>query len=603
MSVLMGMSNSAPFRAREPRLPLMVQVLTDPPLLECWTVDISRSGLGLAAVGAADYPCPAEGAAIQAELCLPDSGALLRLRGTVAWHHEIGSSRGGRALSLGVAVGSVDERGRRALEHYLEHYRFRVVLAFAGPGERRLVEEAVGKEAEVLEAASLPEVERLVGRGDVAVLLLAGDDAGLVYEALESSERLPGARANGTAGIHGDLRPRVICCADVPPLLLLRSFNIGALFRTVERPLTADALHAAVLAGCQDFGVRTEQHRLGLALERTLWRERARGPASGRPLRLGTESLVHASEGMGQVLRLVGTVAPFRTSVLLTGETGAGKDIVARLIHELSGRATADFIVQDCGTLTETLLESELFGNTKGAFTGAVSDRDGLFVAADGGTVLLDEVENTSPGLQAKLLRVIETGEVRPVGGTDTRVVDVRIIAASNRDLQAEVAGGRFRADLYYRLSMFPIHIPALRDRRADILPLARRFLRDACTAFDFPPMVLSAETAELLEAYDWPGNARELRNVIERALLLRGPGAAAIEPRVLPPVVSELRAARAARRTKTQGSLRELVNAFEAELIRDALEASGGAVKEAALTLLAPETTLWRKAKRYRLK
>jgi len=588
---------------REPRLPLHVPVVSDPALLECWSVNVSRSGFGLMAIATDDYPGPLEGSLVEAELRLPDSGALVQVTGRVAWRHDTRLTASKTNIALGLGIEAVGERGREALENYLQHYRFRVAVGFANDAEQQLTSAVLGQEVELLVATSAPELSQLAARGDIAVLLLFGGDreALATILAAKSSDEAP--HAPSAPGFSADLRPRVVACVPADTPLLLRAFNRGSLCAALGPQPLAEELREAVLAACQQHGVRIEQHRLGLSLERALWRERAKGQKERLPLRLGTDSLVHASEAMAQVLELVRTVAPFRTSVLLTGETGAGKEVVARLVHELSGRAARDFIVQDCGTLTETLLESELFGNVKGAYTGAIKDRDGLFVAADGGTVLLDEIENTSPSLQAKLLRVIETGEVRPVGGTERRVVDVRLIAASNQSLESEVAKGRFRADLYYRLSTFPIRIAPLRERRADILPLARRFLRLACESFEFPARTLTAETEAVLESYDWPGNARELRNVIERAVLLCGAEASTIGPGALPQALARAGALRAAQKLERKGSLKELVGVFEAEVIREALAAHDGSVRLTASALATDEATLWRKAKRYQLK
>ena len=224
---------------------------------------------------------------------------------------------------------------------------------------------------------------------------------------------------------------------------------------------------------------------------------------------------------MQAVLDLARSVAPTDATVLVIGETGTGKELIARAIHHWSPRAEQAFVAVNCAALAETLLESELFGHERGAFTGAVAQRRGRFELAHGGTLLLDEVGETSPGLQAKLLRVLQEGTLDRVGGTKTVTVDVRVVAATNRDLARMVAERSFREDLYYRLNVFPIALPPLRDRRADILPLAEHVLHQASRRFGKRVAGFSDEARALLLVYGWPGNIRELQNVVERAAIL----------------------------------------------------------------------------------
>jgi transcriptional regulator with PAS, ATPase and Fis domain len=286
-------------------------------------------------------------------------------------------------------------------------------------------------------------------------------------------------------------------------------------------------------------------------------------------------------------------------AVLLQGETGTGKEVLVRILHRHSGRGDVSLVVQDCGALTETLLESELFGHVKGAFTGAVADHPGLFVLANGGTIFLDEIENTTPNLQAKLLRVLETGDVRPVGGTQVRHVDVRVVAASNKNLGEEVRAGRFRADLFYRLNSFTIDIPPLRERPEDVPELARFFLALFNRSLKRSASGIGPDTEDALRAYAWPGNVRELRNVMERAVLLSRPGEV-ITQRLLPPVLG---AAVPARNEQTgDGSLRARMERVERELIREALERHGGVLRRAAMALGMDPVTLGRRARRHGL-
>src|SRR5271169_6341594 len=247
----------------------------------------------------------------------------------------------------------------------------------------------------------------------------------------------------------------------------------------------------------------------------------------------GLDNIVGQSPKMRAIFDLIQTVAPQSSRVLITGESGTGKELVARAIHENSLRAQAPFITINCGAFPESLLESELFGYMKGAFTGANENRRGLFQAAHGGTLFMDEIGNMSLTMQVKLYRVLQEGKVRPIGSTEETDVDVRIIAATNKDFEKEIAEGRFREDLYYRLSVIPIQLPALRERREDIPLLARHFLETFRKTMEKPIEGLSPEAVRRLENYDWPGNVRELENTMERAVALETTGE--ISLRVLP--------------------------------------------------------------------
>src|SRR5215471_15364344 len=247
----------------------------------------------------------------------------------------------------------------------------------------------------------------------------------------------------------------------------------------------------------------------------------------------GLDNILGQSPKMRAIFELIQTIAPQSSRVLITGESGTGKELVARAIHENSQRAQAPFVTINCGAFPETLLESELFGYMKGAFTGAAENRQGLFQAAHGGTLFMDEIGNMSLTMQVKLYRVLQEGKVRPVGSTDESDVDVRIIAATNKDFEKEIAEGRFREDLYYRLSVIPIQLPPLRDRREDIPLLARHFLDRFRKAMEKATNGISPEAMRKLESYDWPGNVRELENSMERAVALEN--TSEISLRVLP--------------------------------------------------------------------
>src|SRR5688572_6950817 len=239
------------------------------------------------------------------------------------------------------------------------------------------------------------------------------------------------------------------------------------------------------------------------------------------PLDSPLPDVVGESAPMREVYRLTRLVAPTKASVLIVGETGTGKELIARNMHRLSERADGPYVRVNCGALSESLLESELFGHIKGAFTGAIGNKTGRFEAAHGGTIFLDEISSMSPKLQVKLLRVLQEGEFERVGESRTIRVDTRVIAATNQYLEDEIGAGRFRDDLYYRLNVVPLYLPPLRERVEDIPALAAFFLERYCEENRRDPAPIPAKVVERLKQYDWPGNVRELENCVERAVVL----------------------------------------------------------------------------------
>lgn len=255
------------------------------------------------------------------------------------------------------------------------------------------------------------------------------------------------------------------------------------------------------------------------ALEMGELQKRTRHQAREIDRLTGVEGMVTANSAMAELLETARKVAGSEATVLISGESGTGKEVLARLIHQVSGRRHGAFVAVNCAAIPANLIESELFGHVKGAFTGAIKDRRGRFQSAGGGTLFLDEIAELQPEVQVKFLRALQERVVEPVGSDTAEAVDVRVIAATNRDLQEDIHSGRFREDLYYRLSVIPLHLPPLRERREDIAPLVEHFLRklEAPAAVHF-----SKEALALLHSYSWPGNIRELQNVVERCLILR---------------------------------------------------------------------------------
>lgn len=243
--------------------------------------------------------------------------------------------------------------------------------------------------------------------------------------------------------------------------------------------------------------------------------------AENAHMELNTSGIIGQSTSLAEVFKVLGKVAPTDSTVLVTGESGTGKELLVRALHANSRRADKPFVPINCGAIPKELLESELFGHEKGAFTHAIRSRQGRFEMADGGTIFLDEIGEMELSLQVKILRVLQEKEIERVGGTGCKKVDVRIVAATNRDLEVEVAAGRFREDLYYRLNVIPLHLPPLRQRGNDVLLLARYFLNHFCTKKARDPMLLDETTRRILAAYNWPGNVRELENFMERLSIL----------------------------------------------------------------------------------
>ncbi len=316
---------------------------------------------------------------------------------------------------------------------------------------------------------------------------------------------------------------------------------------------------------------------------------------------VGDRPVVAASEAMIGVLELVERAAEYKATVLLTGESGTGKEVLARAIHAQSGRREEAFVAVNCGAIPEALLESELFGHAKGAFTGADKARRGLFVEASGGTLFLDEIGELPAPLQVKLLRVLQEEEVRPVGESKPRQVDVRVIAATSRDLDQEIREGRFREDLYYRLNVVHVHVPALRDRREDIPLLVDHFVARASRSLGKTLRGLSDDALLRLTDYAWPGNVRELENVIERAAILcEGDRVGVAE---LPESVARTADPRSAPAAPGELSLKKARRRFEADLILRALEATDGNRTHAAKLLEISHRALLYKIKEYGLR
>ena len=359
--------------------------------------------------------------------------------------------------------------------------------------------------------------------------------------------------------------------------------QLGA-YDFLEKPLDTDRVLLTVRNALHTANLREENDRLRESIE-------------------SRHEIVGKSFAIRALIEKIERVAPTPARVLITGENGTGKELVARAIHRLSGRkgSGAGFVEVNCAAIPSELIESELFGHVKGSFTGAVADRAGKFEQADGGTLFLDEIADMSLSAQAKVLRVLEDGVVTRIGGAKPVSVDVRVIAATNKNLESEIADGRFREDLYYRLNVVPIAVPALRERREDIPLLAAHFVAVLSSREGMMPRALGADAVERLTAFDWPGNVRELRNTVERLLIL-SPGNT-----ITATDVDRLVGQRAAEQTSIGsladcGTFEEFKDAAERSFLLSKLRENEWNVSETARILDMPRSNLYKKIERYGL-
>ena len=387
-----------------------------------------------------------------------------------------------------------------------------------------------------------------------------------------------------------DLLPDIFRLRPRLPIIIITAFGtldsavkamkLGA-FDYITKPFPLEALSLAVRRALEH---RELEHEVA-ELRRKL------GEAND-----GGVQIYGRSPAIVQLRMMIERVAVSNANILITGESGVGKEVVARMVHQASARAQEPFIPINCAAIPETLLESELFGHTRGAFTGAAGERRGLFAEADGGTLFLDEIAEMAPGLQAKLLRVLQDGEVRPLGQSRALRVDVRVIAATNRVPEEEMAEGRLREDLYYRLSVVHLEVPPLRERREDILPLAETLMVQAADEHGRETPSLSEEVRRLLLEYPWPGNVRELDNVMRHALALAQGTEIGLEE--LPPRVRGHREQRSLLGRAASSRLR--LADMERLYILEVLKAEGGSRTRAADALGLDRKTLYRKLKSY---
>ena len=418
-------------------------------------------------------------------------------------------------------------------------------------------------------------VSALSGREAVEMLPSASPDIVL------TDIRMPGMTGLEVMAKAHEVDPEtavILMTAQASLQTAVRAVNEGAYYY-LQKPFANEELLAICRRASETRQLRVENK----ALKKEIRRQSM--PPCDRP--------TGKNRAFVDVLKLAETVAPTESTVLITGESGSGKEVLARYIHGLSGRAAANFLSVNCGALPEGLLESELFGHVKGAFTGAVKDKVGLFEAANGGTLFLDEIGEMSPATQVRLLRALQEREVIPVGSTEVRQIDVRIMAATNSDLNEEIRRGAFRSDVYYRLNVIALHLPPLRERRDDIPMLARLFL-DALAERE-GERDLAEDTLEALCAYDWPGNVRELENALERAAVV------ARNPEIsVDDLPEDVRATDAKPLVTNHLPPNPSMEVIERAYIQWVLTAEGGNKSKAAEVLGIDPSTLYRKLNRY---
>lgn len=365
---------------------------------------------------------------------------------------------------------------------------------------------------------------------------------------------------------------------------------------------TIESAVAAMKEGAYDYLTKPiHNEELKLVVKRALQLHRLSREVerlqSQLEIDIDSQHTVGQSRPMRAIFRLIKLVARSNATILIQGESGTGKELIARAIHQHSPRRHEPLVAIECGTLTETLLESELFGHVRGAFTGAITTKKGLFEEAHGGTLLLDEIGETAPAFQLKLLRVLQEGEIRPVGSSKSIRVDVRVIAATNKELRKEVERRTFREDLYYRLAVVPIVVPPLRERKDDIPLLVHHFIKKYCGQNGFEPKQLSVNALKLLHDFTWPGNVRELEHVIERAVLM-SPGAE-INPQAL---FAFEKAPRDEPAIPLHQAKKEAAETVEREKIKEALQKTRGKRSPAARLLGISRAALYQKLKHYDL-
>jgi two-component system response regulator HupR/HoxA len=535
---------------------------------------------------------------VELEFQLPNENRLIETLAEVVWIHPADRDAAGRSVvGLGMQLVAPAPAVVDQIASFVRHFRYTVLVVDDDPDVLELLNQLLGTEYRVLTATSAAQALSMLEQFDVAVLITDYQLPEMTSLELLArlGENLPYSRV-----------VRIVVSAAVDSDRLQQLLNVGGIFHYLRKPfLAADVLHV-VQRGVETYALLVENDRLNADLTRANERLRRENEHLRRyVLRDGFKPVIGNSRELLQIIEQIKRICHSDAPVHISGETGTGKELIARALHDEGPRAAGPFVVQNCASMTDTLLQSTLFGHRKGAFTGADRDHLGVFREADRGTLFLDEVGELSLAVQASLLRALQNGEIMPVGGSRPIKVDVRIISATNKDLREEVKAGRFRDDLFFRVMVITLALPPLRARSGDIPLLASHFLDLWCKRARKNIPGFAAETLEAFESYAWPGNVRELEHEIERLVVLAEPSHKIPLNLVSPHVRARLPHDRGTRAvdagvfvpfgTSYDAAHKQL----DAELIEHALAASSGVVSRAAEMLGMDRSRLSKMRKR----
>ncbi|HUB06319.1 MAG TPA: sigma 54-interacting transcriptional regulator [Myxococcales bacterium] len=576
--------------------------------LPCWlalgdgeqtahTVNFSKQGLQVQFHPDADQRRSiAEGARVALRLKLPDVALPLAMQAQVMWVDTGDRDLDGRiATSLGLFLTWMEPAAADQFQAFLRAFRYSVLIVDGSEQNRERLKEILGDEYRLFACATVDEALAILRSTEVAVLI--------------TDQRLPDATGLELLQRVNELYPgahllRIVIADSLEVTELADFINLGKILYYVRKPgrpeewrifprFLLHSVHSAIdayLLAVENERLEVELGRANQRLRRenSFLRERVEGFR-------GFEGIVGESAALRQMLAEVQRIRKTDVPVHLQGETGTGKELVARSLHFGGPRAAGPFVVQNCAGLTESLLQSTLFGHRKGAFTGADRDRRGVFQEADGGTLFLDEVADLSPAVQSSLLRALQEGEVVPVGASRPEKVDVRVVSATHKELRAEVARGAFREDVYFRLVVVQVRLPPLRERLGDVVLLVHHFVDLYSERFGKNILGFTQDAMRTLERYAWPGNVRELENEVQRLVIL-GEEKDLIGTELLSPHI------RGGSREAAAGGPKgydDAIRAFERQLVEDALESAGGNVSRAAEALSMERSRLAKLRKR----